>query len=371
MPDIDNEIAKAKKISESQSQERAGSLSSRSPGGRSASRRSAFFNIASGTAAGVQAAQQAIQSGDPLSAAILGMGGALQAPTFEQVQAAREAQIADSTLKRLEATPIEQISPNILREYPEFEGMPLGAISKLSPLVRQQEQYSNAMSLMLLRDKLRDEDRFLNDVEVRQLSDLTGYNSATLKGIRSRELSRILPKPIFNPVTGEVTILDPRTQIATPPGGTDALQKISKGEAYLSALEKLEQVFSTVPSGRIVGRGGELINTLTGRFPQVREAKALINALIPQTARFIGGDVGNLNENEQERAAVALQLIDGTVEERRRGLALLRGLTHDVLGRERQKLSFGSGAKDSGGGDIRSEARRILEERRKNKNERP
>ena len=343
---INNETARAKSLAYEQSRERAGSLFTKSPQDRAASRRSAFFNVISGMAAGAKAAQPAIQAGDPLSAVLLGMGGAIQAPTFEEMQAAREAQIAEATLKQIEAMPIEKVSPGILAQYRELEGMPVGFVSKISSLLRQQEQYSNAMSLMLLRDKLRDEDRLLNDVEIGQISNAYGISASQLKGVRTHQLLKLLPKPEFNSITGETMMLRP-----------------------VGALDKLEKVFASVPSGRVVGRGAELINKLTGLFPQVREANALINALIPQTARFIGGDVGNLNENEQERAAVALQLIDGTLEERRRGLTLLQGLAGDVISRERRRLSFPSGAEGASSFDARSEARRVLEERKRNRME--
>jgi len=157
MPDIENEIAKAKETAFKQSQERGGSLSAKNPQDRAAARRSALFNIASGTVAGVQAAQQAIRAGDPLSAAILGMGGALQAPTFEQVQAARQAQIAEAELKRLEATPIEQVSPdlvkNLIDQGVDLTGTPLGTVNKISPILTSLENMRQREELRRLTEQ--------------------------------------------------------------------------------------------------------------------------------------------------------------------------------------------------------------------------
>lgn len=136
---ISNEGKRAQEISNRQSSERAGSMSARFPR-YTKTRRTAFFNALSGTAAGMRAAQGAIQQGDPISAALLAAGGALQAPTEEQVVMAREAQIAEDTLKQLEVAPLRGISPQMVKELSDLgisgaEDLPLGAIRTLSPLI--------------------------------------------------------------------------------------------------------------------------------------------------------------------------------------------------------------------------------------------
>lgn len=144
MIDIEAEQARAKEIAQRQSIERAGSMSARFPNTASAKRRAAFFNIISGTAAGTAAAQGAIQRGDALSAAILGAGGALQAPTFEQVEAQKQAELAKAKLSSLEAMPLDRVSPGLAKELADLgydvSDMSIGAVKSMGPLIEDATQ---------------------------------------------------------------------------------------------------------------------------------------------------------------------------------------------------------------------------------------
>ena len=124
--------------------ERAGDeakrMAKRQSDSRAGKRPFSFFGQAiRGTAAGVHAAQGAIQRGDPISAALLAAGGAMAAPSEEQIEAQQAAEMAKARLQELEARPIQSVSPGMVQELAalgfDANDLPIGAIKQLAPLI--------------------------------------------------------------------------------------------------------------------------------------------------------------------------------------------------------------------------------------------
>lgn len=84
-----------------------------------------------------QAAQEASRLGDPLTAALAAIGGAAGAPGGEAVARARRAEEQKSQLAQLESTPIDAISPDIVKEFPEMAGVPVGLAKQFFPLIAE------------------------------------------------------------------------------------------------------------------------------------------------------------------------------------------------------------------------------------------
>ena len=153
------------------------------------------------------------------------------------------------------------------------------------------------------------------------------------------------PEPIaINPSTGEQIVLPRGGKFVEPSGSAAAKLTLSKINAFAKSINELEQVLSTVPSGRIAGGGAKVLNTYTGIFPQVRTSESLSGLMTPMATRLIGGDVGNLSETEQKAARTALHLTNATTEERKQVIGLLRTLLKDKEKEAKQIVTGRSGA---------------------------
>lgn len=177
--------AEAKKEAGRQSSVSAGSLSS-----STRNRRFSFFNMLSGAAAGVKAGQGA---GDPFSAALLGIGGALQAPTEDEVIASREAQIAEARAKQIESLPLQQVSPDMVRELKalgyDVKDLPLGAIRQIAPLIQDavERRRQSQMDFLKFQEAAR-EDRELSPQEVELLEAANPRLTGKLKGVKASSI---------------------------------------------------------------------------------------------------------------------------------------------------------------------------------------
>lgn len=138
------------------------------------------------------------------------------------------------------------------------------------------------------------------------------------------------PQPIaINPNTGEQISMPRGAKIVEPSGAKDAKVTLSKVQGFTNALDEFEQILSKVPAGRIMGGLARLSSKVTGYPAEVRTAESLGGLMVPMATRIIGGDVGNLSETEQKAATRALMLANGTIEERKQSIELLRKLLQD------------------------------------------
>ncbi len=149
----------------------------------------------------------------------------------------------------------------------------------------------------------------------------------TPQGYRYRELT---PTPIsVNPITGEQTALPRGARMYVPPGAAKGQETLTKIDGLEASLGMVEDLYKTIPSGRISGNTAKVLNKFTGLYPEVRTAETAGGILVPMVTRVIGGDVGNLNEQEQKAAKQALLLADGTKQERAQAFGILKSLISD------------------------------------------
>lgn len=113
-----------------------------------------------GFRSGMEAAQQGITQGNPIAAAIAGLAGGLSGPTPEDIAARRATQSAQFQMQQIELTPIQNISPTIVKEYPELIDTPLAAIQKISPILERASMQKQQMFLLAMKNKL-DTERLL------------------------------------------------------------------------------------------------------------------------------------------------------------------------------------------------------------------
>jgi hypothetical protein len=236
---INNAAAEAKRLAQEQSSDRAGPLSARFPQYRRNRGLSFFQNVLSGTASGVAAAQGAIRAGDPISAALLAAGGAMQAPTQEQVQAAREAEIAKARLSALEMEPIQRHAPGMVRELAslgfDLEDVPLGIVNKLAPLIDNATQARRQMIAEF--QEFVENKRKERELDMRQgerAADRSAKEAAAASGKRisgptllgvneGKSVARLLPDvekaiqanaAMFGPISGRAKSANPYNESA-------------------------------------------------------------------------------------------------------------------------------------------------------------
>lgn len=278
---------------------------------------------------------------------LAGLTGAFGAPTAEVIQAAQQKAIAEAQLAQLEATPITAENfPGLVGKHPELNNLPLGLVNKLSPLIGKGEGFQRAYTLTLLRDRLRDEDMNISPEAAQNIEDayegrMPGL-AKRITGLRGSIAAMMLPTAEANTVTGAVELMPPRTKFVTPPGAADAQRMLGRADQFLGTIKMAEDALAKVPSGRLVGNAVDFWNYATGNLPDVAEARGLIETMPSLAARIIGGDVGNLNENEQARAAKIAPKLSGTMEERARAIKNMRTLLGEI--RQRQANILGGSA---------------------------
>ena len=190
----------------------------------------------------------------------------------------------------------------------------------------------------------------LNPQEQLALEKIHNLAPGALKGVRRQIIQDLLPRSYYDPATGQVIKTDARARLLPPapvaidqntgaavslprgakvissPGSANAQNMLSKINSFDETFAEYVKILDTIPSGRILGAGADLLNKYTGMFPQIKGARALEGLMTPMAARVIGGDVGNLSELEQKQTRDAVKLMDGTIDERKRGISLLRGI---------------------------------------------
>lgn len=156
-----------------------------------------------------------------------------------------------------------------------------------------------------------------------------------------REMIANRPRTAINPATGEMVEVPHTGFSVTPPGAADAQKQLSALGTIENIVDMQLKKLDKLPQGRVYGRMAKGWNALTGYMPDVGEFEAIHEALIPQFTRVIGGDVGNLTEQEQRRGAEINPNMVRTPEEARKIANFLK----DVI-----KVRKGAQQKILGGG---------------------
>ena len=145
----------------------------------------------------------------------------------------------------------------------------------------------------------------------------------------------------INPITGETTSVPKGARFVTPPGAVDAQKNIRTAENLLNILDMQERKMGELPKGRAYGRAAVLANKLTGYRPDVGVFQGIHEATIPVFSRVVGGDVGNLAEQEQARAAKINPSLIQTPEEMKGVINFTRDVLKNKLEYNRQMIRGG------------------------------
>lgn len=309
-----------------------------------------LLTILQGAAAGVRAGQEAK---DPLSALILGASSGAQVPqAMEAQETQRRRSEAQTRMEELEITPIEAVSPQLVETFKklhgvDLRGVPAGLVNKYAPLL--EDKFTQKLALASMQNQMRDTDRLLTKEEISFVESQRPELKGRLGNIRASLLQSILPQNVINPITGESVQAPKGTRFLAPPGAARAQEGISGLNQFLQTLNLAETALTKVPAGRIGGSLTDFTNRLTGAFPEAAEARSLLNAMPSLAARILSGEVGNLNEQEQARAAQLIPKLSGTATERANSLRNLKTLLQSAVARQQKIVRGGMGGQDQTG----------------------
>ena len=113
----------------------------------------AITNALLGIQAGIQGSQDVNRFGSPLLSALAGASAAASAPRAQDIQAQREAALAQARVQALDAVPVDEVSPGLVERFPELQGLPLGAVNKLAPMLQRQEQLEQTLAMLAIREE--------------------------------------------------------------------------------------------------------------------------------------------------------------------------------------------------------------------------
>lgn len=97
------------------------------------------------------ASQAAAANGDPLLASLAGIAGAAGQPGPQAVMAQRMDLKRQQMLAQLEASPVEQVAPDLAEKYKELKGLPLSTFQKIAPLLQRNEDAEKRLEIALMR----------------------------------------------------------------------------------------------------------------------------------------------------------------------------------------------------------------------------
>lgn len=115
--------------------------------------RNRLFNALLGAGAGAQAGQSGLS---PLAALVMGGAAGYAAPRAEDFQARRQAQQNQLTEESLNLSPVDDISPALVKRYPELSGLNLSQVQKIAPLLQREDAFAKELLLIREREKSRE-----------------------------------------------------------------------------------------------------------------------------------------------------------------------------------------------------------------------
>ena len=210
------------------------------------------------------------------------------------------------------------------------------------------------MKMSAAQDEAKTRQSGLNEGMQRQAATVARQEAATraLDSLKLRQDSLVERKRAaavregqgevaINPITGENVAIPKGVRFVTPPGAADAQKNVRTAENLLNILEIQERKMASLPRGRAYGRGAVLMNKLTGMNPHVGVFQGIHEATIPVFSRVIGGDVGNLAEQEQIRAAKINPSLVQTPEEMAGVLSFTKEILKKKLEQNRKMMRGG------------------------------
>ena len=244
----------------------------------------AITNALLGIQAGIQGSQGVNQLGSPLLSALAGASAAASAPRAQDIQAQREAALAQARVQALDAIPVDEVSPGLVERFPELQGLPLGAVNKLAPMLQRQEQLEQTLAMLAIREQGADrrtgarregiEDERTYRRQERRASERTrlvdrfNADASVKKAQQSIDAANII-RELANSQNPIAAAAIP-TFMARASGEVGALSEEDKAPfgGSRSIIERLQAVAQQSASGKLTAENAGFIRQLAGIMEQ-------------------------------------------------------------------------------------------------------
>lgn len=244
-----------------------------------------------GLQAGTKAATQTSQLQSPLVGLLAGLGAGASVPG--EVDAMR--------LQAMDANPFETVAPGIAQKY-NLAGVPTSYAMKLIPFIQRGEAQDKSLTLAMLKESWRDDNQTIGAEEAQRTADAYGDPTLAQKllGLRRAAAVNILPRLMYDPSTGSVQAMAPKTISVTPPGAATAGKEIQGLLNSYSTIRQLNRDYSGIAE---MGKTGIVSGNLERFKGAVSGGKFAIDATA--YASFRNGFVASLKSMTGENGVLS------------------------------------------------------------------
>ena len=215
--------------------------------------RDKILNLLLGASAGARASQDAAS---PFGALAMGLGGGVSAPQAGDIRAKRQAVQNQLTEEQINLTPVEHISPGIVQAYPELQGVPVGVIQKITPLLQTQEKAKQAQMMFTQNAALRRELASASPAIQALFEVQNGLPAGSLRSLKASE-EAALKDQAGKPLSAELLKLKENAN--------DGIKSLTNA---LSIFDKAGQ--STKTLGAYGGPGGDVLRATDEQAQELR-----------------------------------------------------------------------------------------------------
>ena len=293
-----------------------------------------YFNPSPSLRDRVASAMMAFQQGmaaskgvmDPTAAVLSSFAGGFGAPSPEAIASQRAQQQAAAQMAAFEATPIEDVSPDIAEKF-GLQGVPLGLVNKISPFLQRHDDLEKQSELIRLRGE-----------EARKnIEAAAGFRNKTMFQAVGNRLIKMVVTP-----KGEV--LSTVDMGLSGPAAGKVAQISGDYEGAKINMEELTALAREV----IKTRKPEDLKDLSGLFGQLKQGVSLklgekfgtdenavklirgLEAVIPRFARAVG-HVGVLTQQDVDSIKKAMPTVWDNEVTFNQGLQLMQEQMDNIM----------------------------------------
>lgn len=151
----------------------------------------ALLGLQAGTKAGLQTSP--LQS--PLVSLLAGLGAGAGVP----------GAVEEMGIEKIGNRPVDEVSPDLVKAYPQLQGVPLSLVHKLTPLIQSHDRSNRAAQAFANNAALRIELQRASPSLRRILAEQMGVDPSELSGLKSTEASNLTRATgVGRPLTAEV-----------------------------------------------------------------------------------------------------------------------------------------------------------------------
>lgn len=247
----------------------------------------ALLGLQAGTKAGIQTSP--LQS--PLVSLLAGLGAGAKVP----------GAVEEMGIEKLGNRPVDEISPALVQEFPELQGVPLSLVHKISPLLSRQADIKSRFALLREKATQAHGRGELSPQARKLLSEISGVPEDELIGLSGIEAQRLglTPRPLAG---DQLKLLE---NVRQGMGNiSDALPIIDSSDALTFKLAAIQGVKGDAV--RIGNTNAQAINRLLSSASDILTRLRTGAALNQNEEKYYGNLLNNiLRDPAQNRQSIS------------------------------------------------------------------